>query len=127
MPPLHPSLQCSVCLRGKFHKGLSSAMITPVDAGGNLPLFSANKPNPHLTGFNPDVMAAVPPQPLPPTVRKAASQPKCTQKNAQGPSNESQGVYWECYPHLTEKLLSWFWDNPADYVVLFNEKKDTNT
>ncbi|KAL4077981.1 hypothetical protein J3A83DRAFT_4186232 [Scleroderma citrinum] len=49
------------------------------------------------------------------------------EKNAQGSSNESQGVYWECYPHLTEKLLSWLWDNLADHVVLFNEKKDTNT
>ncbi|KAL4070235.1 hypothetical protein V8B97DRAFT_2024224 [Scleroderma yunnanense] len=94
---------------------MSSATITFVDAGGNLPLFPANKPNPHSTGFNPDVMAALHPSPSMP------------EKNAQGSSNESQGVYWECYPHLTEKLLSWLWDNLADHVVLFNEKKDTNT
>lgn len=36
------------------------------------------------------------------------------------PSHDS--IKWEPYPHLTEQLLEWLWDNEADRAILFNEK-----
>ncbi|KIK18701.1 hypothetical protein PISMIDRAFT_46190, partial [Pisolithus microcarpus 441] len=36
----------------------------------------------------------------------------------------SEGVQWEQLPYLTEKLLSWLLENPANRAILFNEKKD---
>ena len=127
MPALRPSLRRSVRLR-KSCKRMSSTMIPPENTGGNPSPPSVNKANPHSTGSNLNVMAAVsPPQFLPPTSKKSASQSKRGWKSAQNPTDESRVVYWERYPHLTKKLLSWLWDNLADCAVLFNERKDSNT
>ena len=127
MPALRPSLRRSTRLRGKCHKRMSELATTvPANTGRNPPLFPANILNPPLTGAKRDVRTTVPP-PQPPPAPKPASQPKRSRKSAQNSSDDSQGVYWERYPYLTEKLLSWLWDNPADRAVLFNEMRDPNT
>ncbi|KAI6124677.1 hypothetical protein EV401DRAFT_2068717 [Pisolithus croceorrhizus] len=61
-------------------------------------------------------------QPSQPTC--LAPQVKCMGKCAQDPSAKSEGVQWKQLPYLTEKLLSWLLENPADHAILFNEKKD---
>ncbi|KIK82889.1 hypothetical protein PAXRUDRAFT_153423, partial [Paxillus rubicundulus Ve08.2h10] len=36
----------------------------------------------------------------------------------------SELIIWECFPHLTENLISWLLSHPADHVVFFYNKKD---
>ncbi|KAI6094745.1 hypothetical protein F5141DRAFT_1069122 [Pisolithus sp. B1] len=57
----------------------------------------------------------------------SASQVKRIGKRAQDPLAGSEGVQWERLPYLTEKLLSWLLNNPADRAILFNEGKDQDT
>ncbi|KAF9230850.1 hypothetical protein BU15DRAFT_68840, partial [Melanogaster broomeanus] len=43
-----------------------------------------------------------------------------------GPSS-SEAVYWEPYPYLTDCLLSWLLERPADCAVLFYDKASGET
>ncbi|KAI6009056.1 hypothetical protein EDC04DRAFT_2610774 [Pisolithus marmoratus] len=86
-------------------------------ARGNPPVFQFNQasalPKPRVPVV----------QLLPPTA--STSQAKHTGgKCIQDLSGGSEAVQWEWLPHLTDKLLSWLLDNPADHAILFNEKKD---
>lgn len=103
--------------------------------------FSANRGDPQSSSISQTNPAAPPkakakaraaashPTPAPPAIK---SQVKRTRKRAQENNEGSSApssvtVYWERYPYLTEKLLSWLWDNPADRAILFNEKRDQHT
>ncbi|KIK15534.1 hypothetical protein PISMIDRAFT_16457 [Pisolithus microcarpus 441] len=121
MPPLRLSIRHSARLRAQSKIVMASD--APCSMGGNgdpQPLIPSRS-HEATTAFNsnPQAPAALP---SPPT--GSTSQAKRMGKRAQDPSAGSEGVQWEQLPYLTEKLLSWLLDNPADHAILFNKKKD---
>ncbi|KIM50354.1 hypothetical protein SCLCIDRAFT_145741 [Scleroderma citrinum Foug A] len=55
----------------------------------------------------------------PPNLKKSTTQVS----NAGETSSLTVGsVYWECYPHLMDKLLSWLLSHPSDHTTLFYDQ-----
>ncbi|KIK14156.1 hypothetical protein PISMIDRAFT_17491 [Pisolithus microcarpus 441] len=121
MPPLRLSIRRSAHLRAQSKIVMASD--APHSMGGNgdpQPLVpSQSRKAAAAFNSNPQAPAALL---SPPT--GSTSQVKHMGKRAQDPSAGSEGVQWEQLPYLTEKLLLWLLDNPADRAILFNEKKD---
>ncbi|KIK99276.1 hypothetical protein PAXRUDRAFT_822899 [Paxillus rubicundulus Ve08.2h10] len=73
-----------------------------------------NSPRPHLR----------PPLPVPTRTRQSASiilqvlTPQAKNQN----TSSSEAVYWEPYPYLTDCLLAWLSECPANHTILFYDK-----
>jgi len=61
----------------------------------------------------------------PPNLKKSTTQVRNAGQPKQDTSSTVDSVYWERYPHLTERLLSWLISHPSDRVILFYDRRAT--
>ncbi|KAF8123339.1 hypothetical protein EV363DRAFT_1300517 [Boletus edulis] len=52
----------------------------------------------------------------------AKSQPAVISRPQEPTSTTTDSVKWEKFPHLTDLLIAWLFQHPADRVILFNDK-----
>ncbi|KAF9234240.1 hypothetical protein BU15DRAFT_79261 [Melanogaster broomeanus] len=84
---------------------------------------------PHASGKAPMYPPSAPANPQVPKQKEIVPQESAStfQSLPQNPSHDtgpssSEAVYWEPYPYLTCRLLSWLLERPADRAVLFYDK-----